>query len=238
MRLGADLLLFNRAFEDCLDRLRDISRRFDNALLLGCPSPDWPNQLSSIAGTIDVLDPGMKFAIAAGGTKVEEDRHDFGVGRYDLCIAVGTLDTVNDLPLALSMIAHALKPDSPLIGAMAGGNSLPALRSALIEAGRREGRVAARTHPRIDPATLGQLLSGAGFEMPVVDIDRVRLSYVDFDALVRDLRTMAATSVLAETSPPMTRSEANEARRAFHRTGDGERTEEVVEILHFLAWTK
>jgi len=237
-RIGPDLFLFERAFEECLDRLRDIPRQFERALLLGCPSPLWPRRLENIAGHVDVLDPGVEFAARAGGTQIEEDRYDFGVDRYDLCLAIGTLDTVNDLPLALQLIGRSLRPDSPLIGAIAGGNSLPALRASLIAAGRADGKVVARTHPRIEPASLAQLLANAGFNMPVIDVDRVRLRYDDLGALVRDLRAMAATAVLAERLPPLTKNAAIQARIAFAAQGDDGRTEEIVEILHYLAWTK
>jgi len=237
-RIGAELFLLDRAFEDCLDRLRDISRQFGRALLLGCPSPQWPRRLRAVASEIDVLDPGYLFAKQAGGSQVEEDRHDFGEGRYDLCVAIGTLDTVNDLPLALQLIGRSLQPDAPLIGAMAGGHSLPALRASLIEAGRTEGQVVARTHPRIEAASLAQLFTAAGFAMPVVDVDRVRLRYVDLGALVGDLRAMAATAVLSERPPPLSRNVVKQASIAFSARAQGGRTEEIVEILHFLAWTK
>jgi hypothetical protein len=237
-RIGPDLLLLDRAFDECLDRLRDIQRSFDRALLIGCPSPDWPSRLGGIASTVDVRDPGSLFATQGGALPIEEDRSDLGTGQYDLCVAIGTLDTVNDLPLALGLIGRALAPDAPLIGAMAGGNSLPALRGALIEAGRHEGRIVARTHPRVDAATLAQLLASSGFGMPVVDVDRVRLRYSGLDALVRDLRSMAATSVLAQRAPPMSRIELERARQAFQSQAIDGRTEETVEILHFLGWTQ
>lgn len=237
-RIGPELVLYDRAFDECLDRLRDIPRPFDRALLLGCPSPDWPSRLSSIVRTLDVADPGALFAERTRGRQVEEDRHDFGIDQYDVCIAIGTLDSVNDLPVALRLIGRSLKRDAPLIGAIAGGNSLPALRAALIEAGRYEGRIFARTHPRIDPGTLAQLLTSADFSMPVVDVDRVRLRYDDLDALVRDLRAMGATSVLAQRPPPMSRPELQLARQAFAARRTDDRSEEILEILHFLAWTK
>lgn len=237
-RAGPESFLFDRAFEDCLDRLRDISRRFERVLLLGCPSPDWPRRIRDLATEVEVVDPGTLFAGQVGGTQVDEDRYDFGEARYDLCLAIGTLDTVNDLPLALQLIRRSLQSDSPLIGAMVGGNSLPALRASLIEAGRAEGRIVARAHPRIEPASLAQLLVAAGFVMPVVDVDRVRLRYESLDALVRDLRAMAATSVLAERPPALSKIGARRARHAFAERGEQGRTEEIVEILHFLAWTK
>lgn len=192
--------------------------------------------MQSIASDVVVMDPGAIFASRFNALQIEEDRQDFGKRKFDLCIAVGTLDTVNDLPLALQRLCLALKPDSPLIGAIAGGNSLPALRASLIAAGRAEGRVVARTHPRIDATSLARLLQAAGFSMPVVDIDRIAISYRNITALVRDLRAMGATSALAEQPPPMSKSAYQVASSEFQRLGNGERTEEMVEILHFLAW--
>ena len=237
-RAGPELFLFDRAFDECLDRIDDIARPFERALLLGCPSPEWPGRLQDLAAEVETFDPGRLFAEKAGGTQVEEDRHDFGEGRYDLCLTIGTLDTVNDLPLALQLIARSLRPDAPLIGVIAGGNSLPTLRSCLIAAGRAEGRVVARAHPRIEPAALAQLLTATGFAMPVIDVDRVQLRYRDFDALIRDLRAMAATGVMKDRPPPLSRTALNLARQAFAAQSNDGRTEEVVEILHFLGWSK
>lgn len=230
------MFLFERAFDECLDRLSFIRRSFDRALLIGCPVPEWRHRLEQLAGNVEVVDPGGSFAARAAGLQIEEDHFDFGVDRYDLCVAVGTLDTVNDLPLALQLIHRALKPDSPLVGAIAGGNSLPALRSSLIEAGRSVGQVVARAHPRIEPSSLGGLLSAAGFAMPVVDIDRVTLRYQGLGELVRDLRAMGATSILAGHSGALSKREAAAIHAAFHAQRREGRTEEQVEILHFAAW--
>lgn len=236
-RVGPELFLLDRAFDDCLDRISAVARPFERALLLGCPSPEWPERLQGFAATVEVLDPGATFAKRTHGQLVEEDRHDFGQGVYDLCLAVGTLDTVNELPLALSLLHRALKPDAPLVGAIAGGNSLPALRSALIEAERPEGRIAQRTHPRIEPSALAGLLSAAGFVMPVVDVDRVRLRYAELGDLVRDLRAMGATSVLAQRSPPVSRSAYKRAAAAFAARRADDRTTEDIDILHFIGWS-
>ena len=236
--IGREMFLFDRAFDDCLERLLDINRHFDRALLIGCPSPAWPERLRRFVDAIDVAEPGSAFSKAAGGTQVEEDRHDFGEDRYDLCIAVGTLDSVNDLPLALQLVRRSLRKDAPLIGAIAGGNSLATLRASLIEAGRASGRIVARTHPRVDPSSLAQLLSAAGFAMPVVDIDRVTLRYADLRGLIRDLRSMGATSVMAERPPAFTKLEAFELDKAFSGARVDGRTEEIVEILHFLGWSQ
>ena len=54
--------------------------------------------------------------------------------------------------------------------------------------------------------------------------------------LVRDLRRMAATAVLAERAPPLSKAAAKRAAEAFERAGSGGKTEERLEILHFLGW--
>jgi hypothetical protein len=71
----------------------------------------------------------------------------------------------------------------------------------------------------------------------VVDVDRVRASYKSFGDLVHDLRAMGATNVLQMRAPPLTRAQIAAAERAFAAAGDGQRTAETFEVLHFAAWT-
>jgi len=233
VRQGMDLFLLDRAFDDCLDRLRAVARRFDRALLIGAPSARWVEELRTIAQQVDIVDPSSLLA----GPAIEEDRHDYGEAVYDLVVAVGTLDTVNDLPIALQLIRRAMKGDAALIGAMAGGDTLATLRACLVEADRPSGRIAARTHPRIDGPTLTQLLASAGFSMPVVDVDRVTLRYRSIADLIRDLRAMAATNLLSDQQGPMTRSRLTAAAAAFDERAEEGRTSETVDILHFVGWT-
>src|SRR3546814_13099281 len=55
------------------------------------------------------------------------------------------------------------------LGAFLGGDSLATLRSVLLEA--EAARPAARTHPRIDVRSAGDLLVRAGFALPVADTE-------------------------------------------------------------------
>ena len=74
--------------------------------------------------------------------------------------------------------------------------------------------------------------------MPVVDVDRVRLRYRDLYSLIGDLRAMAATSVLAERRPFLSKDAVRRADQAFQALGADGRTEEFIEILHFLGWNQ
>ncbi len=74
--------------------------------------------------------------------------------------------------------------------------------------------------------------------MPVVDVDRVRLRYPSLAGLIQDLRGMAATGIMADRPPPLSKSAAIRAATAWQQAGSDGRTEEFVEILHFLGWSQ
>ena len=232
-----DLFLHERAFAECLDRIAAVNRDFTSALLIGAPDPGWIARLEHHAPKLIAIEPGAAFAAASGATHAEEDRIDLGTACFDLVVAVGTLDSVNALPQALLAIRRAMMPDALFIGAFAGGDSLPALRRAMLAADRATGPAAARTHPRIEPSALAALLSAAGFVMPVVDVDRVMLRYRRLADLVRDLRAMGASNMLAERAAARGRDWAALAEAAFAAEAVDGRTEERIDLLHFIGWT-
>ncbi|MGE5562751.1 MAG: SAM-dependent methyltransferase [Bacillota bacterium] len=235
-RIGAELFLFERAFEDCLERVMLLGRRFERALLIGCPDPQWPSRLAAVAAGVDVCDPGPLFARAAGGAAIIEDAWQPSAGTYDLVFSVGALDTVNDLPLAVRLIGYSMKAQGLFIGALSGGDTVPQLRAAMRAADAPSGGAAAHVHPRIEPSALAPLLENAGFIRPVVDVDRVQVSYRELRRLVADLRAMGASNILNARAGPLTRAQFEMASRAFREAGDGERTIETFEILHFAGW--
>jgi SAM-dependent methyltransferase len=235
-RIGPEQFLLERAFDDCLERIALMQSRFDRALLLGSPDPGWPRRLGSVAGAIDARDPGPLFAAAAGGEAIVEDSWQPDPAAYALVLAVGTLDTVNALPLALRLIRQAMRPNGLFIGAMSGGDTLPQLRAAMRAADAADGAAAPHVHPRIEAAALAPLLEQAGFARPVVDVDRANISYRSLDRLVADLRAMAATNLLTARPRFMSKAARAAAIDAFAGAGEGGRTVETFETLHFAAW--
>jgi hypothetical protein len=187
---------------------------------------------------VEVRDPGPLFATAAAGDTIVEDDWTPAPQIYDLVVAVGTIDTVNHLPAALGSIFRSMRPGSLFLGAMSGGDTLPQLRSAMRAADVITGIASAHVHPRIEAAALAPLLSHAGFVLPVVDVDRVQVSYPSLERLTADLRRMGATSVLrARSRQGLSRHAMIAAFESFAAAGDGRRTLETFEILHFAAWT-
>jgi NADH dehydrogenase [ubiquinone] 1 alpha subcomplex assembly factor 5 len=236
-RIGVEPFLHERAFEDCLERIAILQRRFERALMIGSPDKVWPERLRAFADEIDVRDPGRDFAELSHGTAIVEDAWEPPEAAYDLVLGIGTLDTVNDLRLALRLIRYAARADALFIGALSGGDTLPQLRAAMRAADTASGAASPHVHPRIEASALAPLLADAGFVNPVVDIDRVPVSYRSFHRLVGDLRAMAATNILTARPRFIGKAASAAAEAAFAASGDGGRTVETFEILHFAAWT-
>jgi NADH dehydrogenase [ubiquinone] 1 alpha subcomplex assembly factor 5 len=237
-RIGPELFLFERAFADCLDRLALMQRRFDRGLLIGCPDPDWPTRLREFVNDVEVRDPGRLFADAADGDLIVEDGWTCSPDSYDLVLTIGTLDTVNDLSRTLTSVCRSLHAESLFLGAFSGGDTLPQLRAAMRAADLVGGTASPHVHPRIEASAVAPLLSHAGFVMPVVDVDRAQVSYASLDRLIADLRRMGATNLLsARSRVHLPKPALAAARQCFAAAGDGDRTVETFEILHFAAWT-
>ena len=162
-RSGPDFFLLERAFDDCLERMQSLGRRFDRALLIGCPDGSWPRRLAQLCERIDLRDQGQIYATKAGGEIIVEDAWLPPEAEYDLVLAIGTFDTVNQLPLALRLVRHSMRGESLFIGALSGGETLPQLRAAMRAADAVTGAAAPHVHPRIEPSALAPLLkSDAG----------------------------------------------------------------------------
>ena len=214
------------------ERLGAVRRTFTDVLDLGCfdgafePPP---------GARIARVDPGHRFAAGAGGVQADEDRLPFADGAFDLVVAAGTLDTVNDLPGALTLARRVLRPDGLFLAAFLGGGSLPTLRAILREA---EGeRPVARLHPQVDVRSAGDLLMRAGFALPVADVETLTVRYRDLFRLTGDLRGIAATNLLPGT-PPLTREAIARAAMAFAARADADgRVTERFEIVMLTGWS-
>ncbi|MBW4329608.1 methyltransferase domain-containing protein [Stakelama sp. CBK3Z-3] len=213
------------------ERLSAVKRDFSDILDLGC----WDASFSPPPSVrITRCDPGYRFANGAHGVQADEDRLPFADAAFDLVVAIGTLDTVNDLPGALTLIRRALRPDGLFLGAFTGAGTLATLRRVLIQA--ESDRPAARIHPQIDVQSAGDLLARAGFALPVADTESLSVRYRDIFSLFRDLRGMAATNVMTQRSP-LSRATLAAAAQAFAALGDADgRTTERFEVITVTGW--
>ena len=222
--------------DELVERLDFVTRDFRRALDLGCAGGHLTRRLRERGLDVVACDSGADFARRAGAVQADEDRLPFADSAFDLIVSAGALDGVNDLPGALLLIRRALRPDGLFLAAFTGAGSLPRLKRAMLAADSVEGGAAARIHPQIDVRAAGDLLTRAGFALPVVDAQPVEVRFSALLDLVRDLRAMGATNILANRSRrPLGRHALAAAIADFE---DGEdKTPERFEILYLLGWS-
>jgi SAM-dependent methyltransferase len=213
------------------ERLDAVTRQFRDFLDLGCfdaafvPPP---------GARIARLDPGFRFARTSGGVQGDEDRLPFADGAFDCIVSAGVLDSVGDLPGALTLARRALRPDGLFLAAFVGAGSFPVLRRALQQA--EAERPIARLHPQIDVRSAGDLLVRAGFALPVADIETLDIGYPDLGRLLGDLRGMAGTNVLTDRHPLSRAALAATAAGFATAAGPDGRVRERIDLIFLTAW--
>jgi SAM-dependent methyltransferase len=244
-RLGSAEFLFEEAAERLAERLDDIKRAFPRVLVLGARGGGMARLLRPRAGgdLLVEMDDTVGFlrrTEPSPRVSAESEALPFAAGAFDMVVSPLALHWTNDLPGALLQVRRCLRPDGLLLASVLGGETLDALRRAFLEAElAEEGGVSPRVSPMADGRDLAGLLQRAGFALPVVDSDRVSVTYANALALMAELRAMGETNALRERRRGFTRRttllRAVEAYGALASGPDG-RVAASFEIVTLTAW--
>jgi NADH dehydrogenase [ubiquinone] 1 alpha subcomplex assembly factor 5 len=127
----------------------------------------------------------------------DEERLPYDAETFDAVLSSLSMHWINDLPSVLVQINHVLKPDSPFIATMFGGDTLFELRTSLQLANmERRGGVSPHVSPLADVKDIGGLLGKAGFKLLTVDVDDIIVDYPDTFALMQDLQAMGESNAI------------------------------------------
>jgi NADH dehydrogenase [ubiquinone] 1 alpha subcomplex assembly factor 5 len=235
--------LVREVAERLLERLDDIRRLFRRVLVLGASAGLVETALAGRAGVELLVAADDTSAMLAGpGLPVVADAEllPFAPDRFDLVLSTMVLHWVNDLPGTLAQLRGCLAPDGLLLAAMPGGDTLTELRQALTRAELEcEGGVSPRVSPFADVRDAGALLQRAGFALPVVDVDRITVSYADPLRLLRELGRMGeSNALLRRRSGPLRRATLARALTLYQEQfGDAEgRVPATFDIVFMAAW--
>ncbi len=237
--------LFQEAAERLADRLLDIARNYPLALDIGCHSGQLEAALRG-GGKIGALvqcDLSHAMARRAGGPVLaaDEEALPFAEGCFDLILSNLSLHWVNDLPGSLLQARQCLKPDGLFLAATLGGDTLIELRDSLMaaEIELRDG-VSPRLSPFMQIGDAGALLQRAGFALPVIDSDRITVTYDTMFALMADLRGMGEANATAarprQFTPRGLFLRAAEIYQDRHANADG-RIRATFEVIYLHGWT-
>jgi SAM-dependent methyltransferase len=239
--------LFREVAERLADRLDDVTRKFPLALDLGCHGGEVAAVLRDRGGIETLVQCDLSAAMARRAASngratlvADEELLPFAPEVFDFVVSNLSLHWVNDLPGCLLQLRQCLKPDGLFLAAMLGGDTLHELRQSLMEAELAEtGGVGPRISPFADLHDAGGLLQRAGFALPVIDGDRLIVSYPDVLKLMHDLRGMGeGNAVQSRASRSLNHAVVARADEIYRRRfGDAEgRLAATFQIICLTAW--
>lgn len=247
-RLENHDFLFRWTATNLLERLSLIKRDFDVGGVLGARLPPFFVKALRQEYSIDPLvqtdlAPALAKRCRTFTHPVTADAEYLPFGKDSLDIVLSGLDlhTVNDLPGTLIQINHALRPDGLFLAALLGGESLFELRECLMKAELEiSGGASPRVFPFADKQQCGALLQRAGFALPVVDSDLVKVTYPDLTRLMHDLRYMGEGNCISgrinTMTPPSLFQRSEEIYRDLYGTGKGQ-LEATFEVIFLIGWS-
>ncbi|KAF2744798.1 S-adenosyl-L-methionine-dependent methyltransferase [Sporormia fimetaria CBS 119925] len=247
------------------ERLMDINRHFPRVLDFGAnacniarmltyPSEDSPDAgpRSKRVGTLVSADTSEKLlyrdADLPFNKEVDVQREilhscetlPYEPDTFDAVLSSLSMHWINDLPTVLSQINKVLKPDSPFIGVMLGGDTLYELRTSLQLAEQdRRGGVSTHTSPLADVRDVGGLLQRAGFNLLTVDVDDIIVDYPDIFSLMKDLQSMGeSNAVMAMEKGPIQKDvllAAEYIYKELHGNDDGS-LPATFRLIYMIGW--
>ena len=218
--------IIKRCLDDAVDRVLDVNRRFETVYLVAD------------------FDLRAKFL-----SKLPQNKHPQNLyfsnqinqlsEPADLILCLLTLHNQDNPPDDIAHMSSCLKEDGLFIAALFGGDTLTELRQSLY---KTDDEVLGGTTPRVFPmithSQAAPLLTRAGLNLPVVDMDRLMVKYSQLEKLISDLRDIGATNIL------LNRSSKNLTRKYYRRLNshyqdmfsDNDKLNASFEILWLTGW--
>ncbi len=229
--------LFDWAASQIEDRLQDVKKNFPATYAIGNRVPEsfWARLKSQKQIETLVICDTVKGDIIS-----DSEILPFQENSADLIVSILDLHTVNDLPGTLTQIKRTLKPDGLFIACMMGGETLYELRESLMQTDiEMTSGASPRVAPFADTQTAGALLQRAGFALPVVDSEIIRVSYLTMFNLMADLRGMGESNSLSArkksfTPPGFFIRAAEYYQRHFPESDN--RVTASFEIIFMIGW--
>jgi len=152
--------------------------------------------------------------------------------RFDLLFSSLALQWVNDLPRAFAEARRVLKVGGLYTFSTFGPDTLKELAGAF-------ARADGHTHVNrfVDMHDIGDLLVAAGFADPVMDMEKVTLTYGSARELMRDLKAIGATNATRGRPRGLTgRGRFDRVLRAIERHASEGRIPATFEVVYGHAW--
>jgi len=227
--------LIKWSMDQILSRLTDIKRSYPLALQIGNRA-----DIADIAKyNIDKLHTLDIAENLICNIQADEEILPFSAQTFDLVLSPLSLHSTNDLPGTLAQIQNCLKPDGLFIASMLGGETLYELREVMnrVELSMFDG-----IHPHVAPFAdmpqMGALMQRAGFNLPVIDSEKITVTYDNVFKLMQDLRLMGEGNTITNRYKKMSRRDYFQAVAEAYNEKYNEDGKIIAtfEIIFLIGW--
>ena len=244
--------LFNEVNKRLFDRLKFIKRKFINTLEVGSKTGNTIglfNKKKDIK-KIFISDISKEMLLIAKKQKInkqkfflsiDEENLPFKNNQFNLVFSNLYLHWSNDLFKVLNEIYRTLKPDGLFLCSIFGSETLNELKYSLCSA---EDKISKNISPRVSPfirlQDAGTLLQKAGFQLPVIDRDSIKIFYHDIFSLMKDLKGMGESNSLINRKKSFTTKKLFDVANEIYKKkfSKNKKIYATFEILYFIGWSK
>ena len=244
--------LFNEVNKRLFDRLKFIKRKFINTLEVGSKTGNTIglfNKKKDIK-KIFISDISKEMLLIAKKQKInkqkfflsiDEENLPFKNNQFNLVFSNLYLHWSNDLFKVLNEIYRTLKPDGLFLCSIFGSETLNELKYSLCSA---EDKISKNISPRVSPfirlQDAGTLLQKAGFQLPVIDRDSIKIFYHDIFSLMKDLKGMGESNSLINRKKIFTTKKLFDVANKIYKKkfSENKKIYATFEILYFIGWSK
>ena len=150
----------------------------------------------------------------------------------DLIFSNLMLQWCEPLRVVFAEVRRVLKPGGLFIFSTFGPDTLRELREAWAAAD--DGQ---HVNHFVDMHNVGDAVMQAGLSEPVLDVERLQLSYADVYSLMRDLKTIGAHNVAADRARGLTpRTKLQRMELAYEKMRSNERLPATYEVIYAACW--
>ena len=152
---------------------------------------------------------------------------------FDLVFSNLMLQWCDDLDAVFAEISRVLAPGGLLLFSTFGPGTLAELREAWAASDPLHNHV----NHFFDPHVLGSALTQAGFDEPVLDVDRIVMPYPDVFALMRELKAIGANNVTQGRARGLTgRQRLTAMSHAYESLRTDGSLPATYEVIHAVSW--
>tara|TARA_B100001245_G_scaffold104926_1_gene76433 strand:+ start:122 stop:1027 length:906 start_codon:yes stop_codon:yes gene_type:complete len=244
--------LFNEVNKRLFDRLKFIKRKFVNTLEVGSKTGNTISLfnkkkdikrifISDISKEMLLIAKKQKINKQKFFLSIDEENLPFKNNQFNLVFSNLYLHWSNDLFKVLNEIYRTLKPDGLFLCSIFGSETLNELKYSLCSA---EDKISKNISPRVSPfirlQDAGTLLQKAGFQLPVIDRDSIKIFYHDIFSLMKDLKGMGESNSLINRKKIFTTKKLFDVANKIYKKkfSENKKIYATFEILYFIGWSK